>query len=170
MPCTYGRRTYGTVHIVGGGIVTVGNFCSIAGDVKAITVGHNIDWVTTFPFSSRKFRKLYRKAYNIKGHPVVYEIKIGNDVWIGQGVTFVGNCEVENGAIIGAGSVVRGLVEAYSINFGNPSKKIAMRFAPDQITKLQRIKWWEWEDSRIQDNMELLLSNNVEEFICTNLP
>jgi len=165
MPVIYGRATYGTIELIGQGIVEVGNFCSIASGVTAIMFGHNVRWVTTFPFSSKKFRKIYREAYEIQGHPVVYKTTIGNDVWIGQNVAFVGDCEVGDGAIIGAGSVVRGKLEPYSLNFGNPCKLLRFRFGPDQIKQLLKIKWWEWDDRKIRKYMETLLSDNVERFI-----
>lgn len=165
MPVNYGRATYGIIELIGQGKVEVGNFCSIANGVTAILFGHNVKWVTTFPFSSKKFRKIYREAYEIQGHPVVYEVNIGNDVWIGQNVTFVGDCEVGDGAIIGAGSVVRGKCEAYSINTGNPCKHRGYRFGQDQITQLLKIKWWDWDDKKIRKYMETLLSDNVERFI-----
>ena len=168
MSAIYGTATYGTIYVIGTGAVVVGNYCSIAGGVQAVTVGHNTRWVTTFPFSAKEFNKKYKEAEGIKGHPVVHEIIIGSDVWIGQNTTFIGNCEVGDGAIIGANSVVRGKIQPYSINIGNPSMLVAFRFSKLQINQLLKIGWWNWDEGKIRANMKLLLSGNIDEFIAAN--
>jgi chloramphenicol O-acetyltransferase type B len=53
---------------------------------------------------------------------------IGNDVWIGYGVTIMQGINVNDGAIVAAGSVVTKDVEPYSIYAGNPARKISDRF------------------------------------------
>lgn len=54
-------------------------------------------------------------------------ILIEDDVWIGSNCTILDGSILRQGCIIGAGSLVRGEVEAYSINSGNPLRKIGMR-------------------------------------------
>lgn len=54
-------------------------------------------------------------------------IKIERDVWVGANCTLLDGTILREGCIIGAGSVVRGEVEAYSIHAGNPLRKIGMR-------------------------------------------
>jgi galactoside O-acetyltransferase len=54
-------------------------------------------------------------------------IMIGDDVWIGANAVVLLDLTVGNGAIIAAGAVVTGNVEAYSIVAGVPAKKIADR-------------------------------------------
>lgn len=51
-------------------------------------------------------------------------IKIGSNVWIGNGVSIVGSLSIGDGAIIGANSVVINDIDAYSIYAGVPAKKI----------------------------------------------
>ncbi|KIA85288.1 hypothetical protein OA85_12925 [Flavobacterium sp. AED] len=64
--------------------------------------------------------------YSWKGLNLV--TRIGNDVWIGYGATIVQGVQINDGAIIAAGSVVTKDVEPFSIYGGNPAKKIANRF------------------------------------------
>ncbi|WP_165789090.1 acyltransferase [Cryobacterium zongtaii] len=52
---------------------------------------------------------------------------IGNDVWIGAGVTVLAGCSIGDGAVIAAGSVVTKSVEAGSIMAGVPAKRIGTR-------------------------------------------
>lgn len=47
-------------------------------------------------------------------------IVIEDDVWIGAGCVFLDGAVVRRGAVIGALSLVRGEVAAYSISVGNP--------------------------------------------------
>jgi len=55
------------------------------------------------------------------------EIIIHDDVWIGSNVVILPNCEVGNGAIIAAGSVVTTNIDSYSVVGGVPAKLIKKR-------------------------------------------
>ena len=54
-------------------------------------------------------------------------ILIEDDVWIGANCVVLDGAILRKGCVIGAGSLVRGEVEAYSIQSGNPLRKIGMR-------------------------------------------
>jgi len=54
-------------------------------------------------------------------------IVIEDDVWVGANCTVVDGAYIETGAVIAAGSVVLGRVEAYAIYGGSPAKKIGSR-------------------------------------------
>jgi acetyltransferase-like isoleucine patch superfamily enzyme len=54
-------------------------------------------------------------------------IIIEEDVWLGAGVTVLDGAVIKRGAVIGAMSLVNGVVEEYSINAGVPCKKIGER-------------------------------------------
>ena len=54
-------------------------------------------------------------------------IVIEDDVWIGANVVLLDGAVVRRGAVIGAGSVVRHELPAYSINVGVPAKTIGYR-------------------------------------------
>ena len=54
-------------------------------------------------------------------------IIIENDVWIGCNCVVLDGSIIRQGCVIGAGSVIRGELESYSIYYGNPLKKIGER-------------------------------------------
>lgn len=143
------------------GTVKIGKYCSIAGNVKAILVGHNVGWITTYPFPV-----LWPAlAGEISGHPTVGHVEIGNDVWVGEGVTFLAGTRVGDGAVIGAGSVVAGRVTSYSIVVGNPARLVAMRFPAHKAYELLKIAWWDWPEEKIAENVHLLCSHDMSGFI-----
>lgn len=59
--------------------------------------------------------------------------KIGHDVWIGCHSIILTGVEIENGAVVAAGSVVTKSVPPYAVVGGNPAKFIKWRFTKDQI-------------------------------------
>lgn len=167
MHIIYGRGTYGHIDLLEnfkslGPVMTVGNFCSIAKEVSAVVTGHDLRWLSTFPFTHKD---PFFKARNIKGLPVTYKLSIGNDVWLGRKVMLVGNVTIGDGCVVGAGSVVRGEFEPYSIIIGNPATCVKKRFTDKQINRLLEIKWWEWPDEKINDNVHLLCSIRIDDFI-----
>jgi virginiamycin A acetyltransferase len=54
-------------------------------------------------------------------------IVIDDDVWIGANCVILDGAHIGNGAVIAAGSVVRGPVEPFAIMAGNPMRCIGMR-------------------------------------------
>jgi len=162
-----GEHSYGTIQVIGrSGTVKVGKFCSIAGNVSAIMVGHRIDWITTYPFGAREIRSKWPHAIEIVGHPQVYgDIEIGSDVWIGQNVTLMGGISIGHGAVIAASSLVVKDVPQYALVGGVPSTILKYRFDPDRIEALLRIAWWDWPDDVIAREVKHLCSKNVDEFI-----
>ena len=54
-------------------------------------------------------------------------ITIEDDVWVGANVTFLDGAHVGRGSVIGAGSVVRGEIPAYSIAVGAPARVVRSR-------------------------------------------
>jgi acetyltransferase-like isoleucine patch superfamily enzyme len=54
-------------------------------------------------------------------------IQIEDDVWIGANSVILDGTHIGRGAIIGAGSVVRGIVPSYEIWAGTPARKIGVR-------------------------------------------
>jgi serine acetyltransferase len=72
---------------------------------------------------------------------------------------------IGDGAVIANNSHVVKNVEPYSLAGGNPAKLIKYRFTPEQIEALLKIKWWHWDDSKINDFSPLLCNNNIDDFI-----
>ena len=165
---TKGKYTYGNPNICfqnPQAQLKIGNFCSIADNVTIYLGGnHRKDWVTTFPFGH-----IHRNTFpnfDGKGHPATKgDVIIGNDVWIASNVTIMSGVTIGDGAIIANNSHVVKNVEPYSIVGGNPAKHIQYRFTPQQIEQLQKIQWWNWDDSRINFFLPLLCSDNIDDFI-----
>lgn len=129
----------------------VGRYCSIAENVHFLTFTHPTrGFVSTHPcFYSLKNqsgfsfaqKQLFQEEPHLDGDK--YSIVIGNDVYIGFGVTIVGPCRIGDGAVIAAGAVVTKDVEPYAIVGGVPAKTIKYRAEREEIEKLLDIKWWD---------------------------
>lgn len=127
----------------------IGNFTSIGYQTSSIlNLLHDYASVTT---STSPIFGLDRHVMKIDQK---YEILIGNDVWIGNGVTLLPGVKIGDGAVVAAGSIVTKDVPPYAIVGGNPAKVIKYRFTDEQIEKLLDIKWWEWDDRKIEANKE----------------
>ena len=101
-----------------------------------------------------------------KGHPKSNgDVIIGNDVWIGNNVTILSGITIGDGAVIGCNSHVVKDIEPYSIYGGNPAKLIKLRFTQEQINKLLKIKWWNWDDDKINSAISLLCNSNINLFL-----
>lgn len=55
-------------------------------------------------------------------------IAIGNDVWVGAGAMLLPGCRIGDGAVIAAGAIVRGTVNAGDIVAGVPARKVGTRW------------------------------------------
>ena len=86
---------------------------------------------------------------------------LGNDVWVGERVTFLPGARVGDGVIIGAGAVVAGNIPAYAVAVGNPCKVVKMRFDEATILRLLALRWWDWPAERIFQNLEALTSGDL---------
>jgi acetyltransferase-like isoleucine patch superfamily enzyme len=163
-----GKYSYGEPRVLTWGekaTLKVGKYCSIAEDVTIVLGGeHKTDWITTFPFWVT-----FEDFYNSPTPPGTKgDVIIGNDVWIGINATILSGVTIGDGAVIGANSLVTQNVEPYTVIVGNPAKLIRKRFDQQTIDELLKIKWWDWDYQRIKENMPLLLSNRVSEFIEKN--
>ena len=165
---SYGKHTYGVPNILwqnNDAKLIVGNFCSIAANVNIYLGGnHRTDWVTTYPFGH--IHQDIFNNFNGNGHPSTKgDVIIGNDVWIGANVTIMSGVTIGDGVVIANNSHVVKNVEPYSLVGGNPAKLIKYRFSQEQIEKLLQIKWWYWDDNKINKFTPLLCNNNIDEFI-----
>lgn len=129
----------------------IGRFCSIGQNVNIITGNHPTSkFVSTHPafYSLRRqagftfTEKQSFEEYKYINSKEKKWISIGNDVCIGNNVTIMQGIEIGDGAIIGANAVVTKNIEPYSINVGNPAKKIRYRFSESQIQLLKSEQWW----------------------------
>lgn len=139
----------------------IGKFCQIATGVRFIMNGanHAMNGFSTYPF--KVFGGEWSKArldVQSKGDTI-----IGNDVWIGNSATIMPGINIGDGAIIAAGSLVTKDIEPYTIVGGNPAKEIRKRFDEETIKLLITIKWWDWDEQKITDNLEMITSGKMDE-------
>lgn len=128
----------------------VGSFCSIAADCTIGGGSHPCDWVSSSPvFYSGK--NCMRKNFSANEYDEYKRTRIGNDVWIGSKCLIKGGVKIEDGAIVGMGSVVTHDIPAYEIWAGNPAKRIRKRFDDSTIDKLLDLKWWNMGDEILED-------------------
>jgi acetyltransferase-like isoleucine patch superfamily enzyme len=167
---SYGSNSYGRITTLwneSGAKLTVGKFCSIAGNVIAYLGGnHRTDWVTTYPFGT--VNKAVFNTFNVDhhGHPATKgDVVIGNDVWIATNVTIMSGVTIGDGAVIACNSHVVKDVPPYTIVGGNPARPIRQRFTDEQVAKLLEIKWWDWENAKINRFAPLLCNPDIDLFI-----
>jgi acetyltransferase-like isoleucine patch superfamily enzyme len=160
-----GDHTYGKPRVISwaeGTSLRIGKYCSISTHV-IIFLGseHRTDWVSTYPFPF-----LWKEARSIKGHPFSKgDVTIGNDVTIGYNVTILSGVSIGDGAAIGTGSVVTKDIPPYAIAAGNPARVLRYRFDEETIRKLLQIKWWDWSDEKVKENVHLICSDSIDGFI-----
>ncbi|HYF66443.1 MAG TPA: CatB-related O-acetyltransferase [Herpetosiphonaceae bacterium] len=160
-----GKHTYGDPQVFAwgeGATLKIGAFCSIADGVKIYLGGeHRVDWVTTYPFSV-----MWPAARHHTGHPRTKgDVVIGNDVWIGADAVILSGVRIGDGAVIGNNSVVVKDVAPYAIVAGNPARFLKTRFDEVTVGRLLAVKWWEWDDARIQATLPALLNNDIAGFL-----
>ena len=86
----------------------------IGKNLKIFTVNHKTDR-TDIPM-------------RLQGSTEVYPLVIGNDVWICDNVIITPSCcQIGEGSILAAGSIVTKNVEPYCVVAGNPAKVIRYR-------------------------------------------
>ena len=132
----------------------VGKYCCIS---RLVDIGgneHNYHAVSMMP----DYRVMNRLCGKIRKHPDEEPVRIGNDVWIGQGVSVVRKegLTVGDGAVLGAGAVITKSIPPYAVAAGVPARVIRYRFPEEQIEKLLEIRWWDWPCELVVKNWTLL--------------
>lgn len=103
-----------------GCVLYTGNGISIGDDV-AIAAN------CTFAPANHEYRRRDIPIRQQGFRPSKGGIVIENDVWIGANCVILDGATLRRGCVIGAGSVVRGEIAAYSINAGQPLAVIGWR-------------------------------------------
>ena len=167
-----GRKSYingGFIDTGGysGGILSIGNFNSMAWDIvfeMGLNGLHNPKRFGSYDLTWWDWQAP-REFFPTGG---ICKIEIGSDVWIGRGAILKSTNParpliIGDGAVIAADSVVVKNVPPYAIVGGNPAQFIKWRFDEKIIESLLRIKWWDWDIDKIYENFKYL--NRVEEFV-----
>ncbi len=130
---------------------TIGKFCSIGPNLLCGWGIHPINGISTSPmfYSTRK-----QNGITLSQIDKVKErkpITIGNDVFIGANVTILDGISIGDGAVIGAGTVVSKDIPPFAVAVGSPVKVIKYRFDKEQVEALLAIKWWHFEDAKLEE-------------------
>lgn len=89
---------------------------------NGITIGKNVAIAAncTFAPTNHEFSDKNKLIREQGFRPSKGGIIIEDDVWVGAGCVLLDGTYIKKGAVIGAGSIVRGTIEPYSINAGHP--------------------------------------------------
>jgi acetyltransferase-like isoleucine patch superfamily enzyme len=137
----------------------IGKFCSIADGVH-IFLGrfgrHTVDFVTTYPLTM-----VFGGGI---GHTQVFDgdlgVTIGNDVWLGRSATIMAGVTIGDGAVVAANAMVTKDVAPYEIVGGVPARHIKYRFDERTREGLRQLKWWDWDEEKIKQELPFLLGAN----------
>lgn len=142
----------------------IGKFCSIACGAKFIfnSANHTLSSLSTYPFP------IFFEEWDLKREDVTSawdnkgDIVIGNDVWIGYEAVIMAGVTIGDGAIIGTRALVTKDVPPYTIVGGVPAKPIRKRFDDQTIAYLQKIKWWDWTNEKIAENLAAIQNGQID--------
>lgn len=89
-----------------------------------IEIGNNLDInhnfsILTHDFGTFVFRNYYKDFVNSSG-----KVKIGNNIVFGRDVTILKGSSIGDNCIIGAGSIVSGIIPSNSVAVGRPAKVV----------------------------------------------
>ncbi len=110
---TIGDRVVIGAHVnirAAGGIIAIGKNTLIAQNVSLIASNHIID-------HQQPYRDLPWDTTKVG-------VEIGENVWLGAGVTVLPGCHIGDNVVVGAGSVVTKSIPANEIWIGTPAKKL----------------------------------------------
>ena len=148
--------------------LVIGKCCQLAHGVRFITssANHDMSGFSTFPFNNFMMTPEttmddIRAMFEVPGRKG--DTVVGNDVWIGMEAVIMPGVTIGDGAIISARSIVTRDVAPYTIVGGNPAQHLKSRFAPETITALQTIKWWDWPVEVIEANVDTITGANIEQ-------
>lgn len=106
----------------------IGCWCAIGYNVQIGSWEHDSQQVSMSPVFMKRFAPTARAEAAQPPPP-----QIGNDVWIGSGVTVLRGVRIDDGAVVAAGSVVTRDVAAYTVVGGVPARYIKPRFADQAL-------------------------------------
>jgi acetyltransferase-like isoleucine patch superfamily enzyme len=122
------KPTGGMGDVVLGARVTINSGCVIYSG-NGLTIGNDVAVAANCVFApvNHAFGRKDQTIRSQRFMPSKGGIVIEDDVWIGAGCIILDGSILRRGCVIGALSLVRGEVAAYSINAGNPLRTIGWR-------------------------------------------
>ena len=142
----------------------IGKFCSIACGAKFLfnSANHTLSSLSSYPFP------LFFEEWGLDKQNVTAswdnkgDIIIGNDVWIGYEAVLMAGVTIGDGAVIGARAVVTKDIPPYTIAGGVPARPIKRRYTEETIAALSSLKWWDWPEERIAQNLDAIQSGQLD--------
>lgn len=131
----------------------IGNYCSIAPNVKIGQGIHSMSYITTYQKISSEMI-----GHSLNSHPAV----IGSDVWCGANAVIMQGVRVGNGAIIGANAVVTSDIPDYAVAVGVPAKVIKYRFNAEIADIIGKSEWFNHDISEAKKIIKMI-QNQIEE-------
>lgn len=162
-PCDFQKNNVLYHYPVNHDKLLMGKFCSIACGAKFIFTSANLKSLSTYPFPIFFEEWGLDKADVADAWDNKGDIIIGNDVWVGYEAVILSGVMIGDGAIIGTRAVVTKDIPPYTIIGGVPAKPIRKRFTDATIARLLELKWWDWPDERIKENIEKIQSGRIDE-------
>jgi acetyltransferase-like isoleucine patch superfamily enzyme len=107
-------------HINSGCVLYVGNGITIG---EHVLIAANCTLAPTNHAYLDKDRRIVEQRFLPSRGGIVIE----DDCWLGAGCVVLDGARIRRGAVIGAGSLVRGEVESYGVYVGNPLRRVGQR-------------------------------------------
>lgn len=112
------RLRSNTYVISAGGDIKIGKYCFFNRNCnlvsrKSVTIGDNVSFGPNVAVFDHDHRFDEEKVYNTEYK--TGDIVIENGCWIGAGVIILRNTHIGRGSVIGAGTVVKGVIPPHSI-------------------------------------------------------
>ena len=108
--------------------LTIGNKVLIAANVAFVgSDDHRTDLVGTAMWDA--------------GRNDARRVVVEDDVWIGHGAIVLSGSRIGRGSIIGAGALIVGIVEPYSVMVSGKARPLRRRFSPEDAARHDAILW-----------------------------
>ncbi|RDZ27765.1 CatB-related O-acetyltransferase [Lysobacter silvisoli] len=143
--------------------LVIGRYCAIARGATFVMNGanHRMSGFSTYPFNI--FGNGWERITPLPEElPYKGDTVVGNDVWIGYQAMLMPGVRVGDGAIVAARSVVASDVPPYAVVAGNPARVLRMRYDEEQVRRLQRIAWWDWDADKVSRHLELIVGGDLD--------
>lgn len=142
--------------------LVIGKFCALARGCKFIMNGanHKLSGLSTYPFQI--FGQGWEQVMPTPdAQPYKGDTVVGHDVWIGYDALVMPGVQIGHGAIVSARAVVVQDVPPYTVVGGNPARVLKPRFAPEVVTELLAIAWWDWPVEKITRHLPVIVAGDV---------